>query len=198
VRLFIYIETSTEIFAKAKFELKCWEYTDPDFEGSSRNAVLGMSWNKKEDTFAVDSVRVENDYVITRRNILSVPQWIYMSRFIVPQAIITTVLGTEGRMDQEVPDDVRKCFLRWTQDLPLLEKARISRWLKGMSERVISCSLHTFCDASKMAFAAAGFPRYECSTCLKVQLDQAKTRVAPVKAVTISRLELLAATIGLN
>jgi len=82
------------------------------------------------------------------------------------------------------------------QDLPLLQEVKIPRWLKGMSERVISCSLHTFCDVSKMAYAAAVFACYECGTCVQVQLVQAKTRVAPVKAVTIPRLELLATTIG--
>jgi len=64
-----------------------------------------------------------------------------------------------------------------------------------MSERVVTFSLHTFYDASKMADAAV-FARYECSTCVQVQLIQAKTRVPPVKTITIPRLELLAATIG--
>ena len=47
-----------------------------------------------------------------------------------------------------------------------------------------------------MAYTAAVFARYECSTCVQVQLIQAKTRVGPVKAITIPRLELLTATIG--
>ena len=70
----LFIEKSTEVFAKAKFELRGWKFTDPDLEDSSRTAVLGMSWDKKEDTLAVDNVRVENDGVITRRTILSVTQ----------------------------------------------------------------------------------------------------------------------------
>ena len=66
----------------------------------------------------------------------------------------------------------------------------------GVSECVLSCSLHTFCDTSKMAYAVAVFIRFEYSSCVQVQLIQAKSRVAPVKAVTIPWLELLAATIG--
>ena len=114
----------------------------------------------------------------------------------MPQTIVTTVLGPERRMRSRSSDDVRKWFLRWLQDHPLLQEVKIPRWLKGMSERVVSCSLHTFCDASKTAYAAAVFARFEYSSCVQVQLIQAKSRVAPVKAITIPRLELLAATIG--
>ena len=47
-----------------------------------------------------------------------------------------------------------------------------------------------------MAYAAAVFIRFKYSSCVQVQLIQTKSRVAPVKAVTIPWLELLAATIG--
>jgi hypothetical protein len=88
------------------------------------------------------------------------------------------------------------CFLRWLQDLPLLQEVNIPRWLKGMSEHVVRCTSHRFCDTSKTAHAAAVFDRFKYSTCIQMQLIQAKSRVATVKAVTIPRLELLAATIG--
>jgi len=113
-----------------------------------------------------------------------------------PKLLLQQCWALKGEWDQEVPDDVRKCFLCWLQDLPLLQEVKIPRWLKGMSERVVGCSLHTFCDASKTAYAAAVFAHFKYSTCVQVQLIQAKSRVAPVKAVMIPRLEPLAATIG--
>ncbi|GFT41440.1 uncharacterized protein NPIL_70861, partial [Nephila pilipes] len=57
-------------------------------------------------------------------------------------------------------------------------------------------SIHTFCDASQFAYAAAVFVRIEYSGVVHVNLLAAKSRVAPVKTVTIPRLELLAATVG--
>lgn len=63
-------------------------------------------------------------------------------------------------------------------------------------------SLHIFCDASKVAYAAVIFIRVENIEGIKVYFVQAKTRVAPArKGITdartsIPRLELLAATIG--
>jgi len=72
--LHLFMEKATEVFAGAKFELRVWEYTDPDLEGPSCTAVLGMSCDKKEDTLAVDNLSVEKDGLITRRTILSVTQ----------------------------------------------------------------------------------------------------------------------------
>jgi hypothetical protein len=59
------MEKATDVFAGAKFELRGWEYIDPDLEGPSCTVVLGISWDKKEDTLAVDNVSVEKDGVIT-------------------------------------------------------------------------------------------------------------------------------------
>jgi hypothetical protein len=102
----------------------------------------------------------------------------------------------KGDWDQEVPEDVKNYFLFWLRELPLLEEVRIPRWLKGIEESVLNCSLHTFCDASKAAYAAAVFVRTEYSICVQVQLVQARSRVSPLKQLTIPRLKLLDATIG--
>jgi hypothetical protein len=102
----------------------------------------------------------------------------------------------KGDWDQEVPEDVKSDFLTWLQELPLLEEVKISCWLRGVEERVVNCSLHTFCDTSKAAYAAAVFVRLEYNTCVQVKLVQARSRVSPLKQLTIPRLELLAATVG--
>ncbi|XP_071056484.1 uncharacterized protein [Onthophagus taurus] len=57
-------------------------------------------------------------------------------------------------------------------------------------------SLHTFCDTSDSAYAAAVFLRVETYEGVKTILLQARSRVAPIKKTSIPRLELLATTIG--
>lgn len=91
---------------------------------------------------------------------------------------------------------MRKGFLLWLKDLPLLEEVKISHWLMGIADHRLSCSLRTFCDASKAAYAAAVSIRTDRNSCVQVQLIQAKSRVSPIKHVTIPKLELLAAMIG--
>ncbi|GBM86654.1 hypothetical protein AVEN_71851-1 [Araneus ventricosus] len=57
-------------------------------------------------------------------------------------------------------------------------------------------SLHVFCDASKTAYASCVFLRTEIDGTITCQLVQARARVAPIKAITIPRLEFLTCTIG--
>ncbi|GFS57548.1 putative pro-pol polyprotein [Trichonephila clavipes] len=58
-------------------------------------------------------------------------------------------------------------------------------------------SIHTFVDASKTAYAACIFLRSESNTgSVTVQLLQARSRITPMKTITIPRLELMATTIG--
>ncbi|GFT64854.1 uncharacterized protein NPIL_82721 [Nephila pilipes] len=58
-------------------------------------------------------------------------------------------------------------------------------------------SIHTFVDASKTAYAACIFLRSESSMgSVIVQLLQARSRIAPMKTLTIPCLELMVAVIG--
>ncbi|GFU16371.1 uncharacterized protein NPIL_603191 [Nephila pilipes] len=58
-------------------------------------------------------------------------------------------------------------------------------------------SIHTFVDASKTAYAACIFLRSVSSRgSVTVQLLQARSRIIPMKTITIPRLELMAAVIG--
>lgn len=56
--------------------------------------------------------------------------------------------------------------------------------------------LHCYTDASKKAYSAAVYVRYLSRSEFKTNLLFCKTRVAPKKIISISRLELLGALIG--
>ena len=60
-------------------------------------------------------------------------------------------------------------------------------------------TVHTFTDASEKAYAAAVYARYEFEDgSIGTRLITAKTRLAPLKALSIPRLELMGAVIGLR
>lgn len=57
-------------------------------------------------------------------------------------------------------------------------------------------SLHTFTDGSKLAFSCVAYLRVELPSAVSVQLIAAKSRITPVKQITIPRVELLGCLIG--
>ena len=67
--------------------------------------------------------------------------------------------------------------------------------LSYILEKIVSLELHGFCDSSNVAYAAAVYVRVVTSVGMVVNLLSAKSKVAPLKAVTIPRLELLACSL---
>ena len=74
---------------------------------------------------------------------------------------------------------------------------KIPRCLKDPVAKVVELSIHTFTDASESAYAAAVYAHhvYE-SGDVTVRMKASKSRLAPLKAVSIPILELLGALIG--
>ena len=74
-----------------------------------------------------------------------------------------------------------------------IESIKVSRCPFLTVKSPYSIQIHEFCDASENAFAAVTYLRIESATAIKVSYLMAKTRVAPVKPVSILRFELMAA-----
>ncbi|GFW28583.1 integrase catalytic domain-containing protein [Trichonephila clavipes] len=114
---------------------------------------------------------------------------------IQPKILLQATWKIKEAWDDEVNDEIRKKFLKWGKQLKYFKNIKIPRWLGVMEES--NLSIHTFVDASKTAYAACIFLRSESNTgSVTVQLLQARSRITPMKTITIPRLELMAATIG--
>ena len=96
--------------------------------------------------------------------------------------------------DDKVPNDVQQKWKAWTNSLSKITKYPISRRLTKKACLVVFRSLHSFADASSIAYGAAV---YLCNvhqdTTISVSLVTAKARVSPLKSITIPRAELVAA-----
>ena len=76
----------------------------------------------------------------------------------------------------------------------LLSEKHISRCYFDKNTRIIAMELHGFCDASERAYAAVVYLRMVDTTGnVQVTLITSKTKVAPIKRMTIPRLELCGA-----
>ena len=84
----------------------------------------------------------------------------------------------------------------WFDELKDLERIRIPRSLQNRGI-VKSICLHTFVDASENAYGAIVYVRIEYDDkSISVSLAASKTKVSPLKAVPIPRLELMGAHLG--
>lgn len=100
--------------------------------------------------------------------------------------------------DDVVPTPIALEWTNWIEELHLLQDFKISRCLKPMHfGTVASAQLHHFSDASEMGYGIATYLLLRntdgklCST-----LVMGKARVAPLKPITIPRLELTAAVVA--
>ncbi len=101
--------------------------------------------------------------------------------------------------DDELPLELRRNWERWFQELVELENINIDRCLVDKKTTITRQSAHTFVDASKSAYAAAVYLRTQYSNDdVTVNLIAANARGAPLKSLSIPKLELCATVLGLR
>ena len=86
----------------------------------------------------------------------------------------------------------------WRRTLPALANLKIRRYFKPESfGKSVDSSLHCFSDAAAEGYGVAAYLRQVNETGqVNVSLVIGKSRVSPLKAVTMPRLELTAATVS--
>lgn len=158
--------------------------------------TLGLFWNPKDDVFRYD-VKVGSER-ITKRQILSetarifdplgFAQPVVITAKIINQQVCRLSLG----WDESVTMELHTVWERFRTELVYLKQIALPRCVMVAESK--SVQIHGFCDASLKAYAAAVYVRVEDSGGnITVRLLASKTRVAPLKVVTLARLELCGA-----
>ena len=102
--------------------------------------------------------------------------------------------------DDKISDRHKTIWQKWLNDLPKIVDYQISRCITPKDfGKVMEAELHHFSDASTVPYAAVS---YTLARNVKDQVHCAlmisKTRLAPIRAITIPRLELAAATLAIQ
>lgn len=175
--------------------------------------VLGLHWKPKRDVFNFQQTAdmdllkksiVEN-YRPSKREILSFVMRIYdclglISHFIVRgRMILQSVWKEKFDWDTSISDDVFKAWLAWLRKFNEISQLEIPRHYGYHSKKVINTTLHVFTDASMDAYCGVCYFRFEFEnesvhTCLVLS----KCRVAPLKYLSVPKLELKGAVVGLQ
>ncbi|XP_031781161.1 uncharacterized protein LOC103316074 [Nasonia vitripennis] len=163
--------------------------------------TLGVHWNPAQDKFGFSvSDITELSKASTKRSILS-----NIARLFDPLGWLSPVTVTAKVLMQDLwiqkcdwdtplPEDFRERWYAYCKSLSELPSLSIDRWLGVTSTR--SYQLHGFSDASSRAYAAAVYLRVDKGDgTFSVSLLAAKTKVSPVKTVSIPNLELCGAAL---
>ncbi|XP_062710264.1 uncharacterized protein LOC134288685 [Aedes albopictus] len=162
--------------------------------------ALGIRWEPESDQLRFDSQVQPRDDPPTKRSILS-----DIARLFDPLGLIAPVVVTAKILMQElwslscdwdepVPHCVRLKWEQFRNELPKIATYRIDRYAFLPDARV---ELHTFADASTTAYGACTYVRCENALgIVKIQLLASKSKVAPLKRLTVARLELCACVLA--
>ena len=212
---------TTELLSRGGFRLVKWisnsrdvlegipreEQAHPelDFYGAHLPAegALGVVWDAERDSLGFRFRDTETP--ATKRGMLKKTASVFDPLGIAAPFLITAKILMQKLWmlqldwDEELEGEERLQWERWLHELPKLREVHIDRCIVPSSERAEEKQIHVFCDASNEAFGAVAYLRVtsadgtHCSSFL-----MSKTRVAPLKQLSIVRLELQAAVLAVR
>lgn len=163
--------------------------------------ILGLKWCPADDVFffSVFPPPIEAPDTLTKRKVLSAVAKIYdCNGYLSPVTVWMKIflqqlwLDSSASWDTPFSEELKIKWEAFTSEMPILRDLKIPRRI--VLKDVKKIDLIGFADASKAAYAAVVYLR-TCDAAGKVNtyLLRAKTKVAPLKILTINRLELCAA-----
>ena len=201
-----FMSNSRAVLESVPPEKRSKEARDLDL-GTDRLPVeraLGVQWCMESDVLEFRIVL--NDKPPTRRGILSVISSVYdplgfAAPFTLPaKKILQDLCREKVGWDDTIPAQYQVRWAKWLSELPLLEQFKVNRCVKPAEfGTVVSQQIHLFSDASSVGYGSVAYLR------LRDNRDRVhctflmgKARLAPMKSVTIPRLELTAATVSIR
>ncbi|XP_024874739.1 uncharacterized protein LOC112456441 [Temnothorax curvispinosus] len=205
------------LLKKAGFHLRKWasnqpvllEGIDPQdhglasaktLEADERLKVLGLKWDPNQDVFRFNVTLVDS-VPATKRSILSTIARIFdplgwMAPVVITAKILMQQLWLlRCEWDNVIPEDLLRKWRDFYFQLPLLKQISIPRWT-GYGSDTLSAEVHGFADASASAYGAVIYLRVtHIDGTVEITMLMSKSKVAPLKPMSIPRLELCAAVL---
>lgn len=162
--------------------------------------TLGLLWNAQTDTIEY-TIQTKFDKRTTKRNILSRISTIFDPLGLLGPVIITAKVIMQQLWelhtdwDDQVPQQLHTEWTTYSQSLAILNQLKIQRNINPNNE-FEQFDIHGFCDASLKSYGACLYAYYRTNEGnIATHLICAKSRVAPLKTITLPRLELCGALV---
>ncbi len=161
--------------------------------------ALGVRWDAQSDTLGLTYAHVERPSTqSTKRGILAKLAGLYdplgwSSPFTVRAKIILQRTWSRGLdWDEPLPADVASEWVKWESKVAALKAFPVPRYIYSLSSETLTRELVVFCDASEDACTAVAYMRAVLVNGEVIcHLVMAKTRLMPLKMISIPRGELM-------
>lgn len=167
-------------------------------DDEEKHKTLGLFWEPSWDTFHFSVNNMVNNKQISKRTNLSTISQLFNPLGLAGPVITKAKLLLQGlwklklEWDSMVPEEFRATWENFRDSLEQIEHVLIPR--KVICSETSEVQVHGFCDASQIAYGACIYIR---STNRggkhQVSLLCSKSRVAPLKVLSLPRLELCGA-----
>ena len=209
-----------ELFAKGGFVLRKWRSSQPaalfhlphdlidqqSCQGlpaeDNFTKVLDIEWSTDSDSFRLTAGNFPSVPTLTKRALSSKIAKVYdilglFSPSVIKVKLLLQRLWEAGiDWDDPVPQEIETSWKRWKDEICTLQRHLIPRCYFTKHSHTLSMQLHGFSDASEVAYAGVVYLRsVDTRGKVHVSLVVAKTKVAPIKRLTMPRLELCGALI---
>ncbi|XP_018405227.1 PREDICTED: uncharacterized protein LOC108781676 [Cyphomyrmex costatus] len=169
-----------------------------DIHGDIESCILGTKWDRHEDAFFF-CCKEASANKITKRHIVSDTAKLYDPLgllgpvIVIAKLIVQELWQSEVQWDESVPLNIHTRWVEFRAQLDSLNHLRIPRFV-NFSMDTQSTQIHGFCDASQNAYGACIYVRTRTAPHeYRSELLCSRSRVAPLKAMSLPRLELCAA-----
>ena len=205
-----YYQESRSIMSAANFNLRSWasnspllcEQTKKDQTADTNTVVniLGLRWDPFHDTLylAPKEIAPQSSRPVSKRDVLQLSSRIYdplghLSPVTVKAKLLIQELWQRKlEWDEPLPADLEAKWNDIARDIQEANKLVLPRcFFPQMQTEAQPIYLHVFADASPKAYGAVAFISNDHHS----SFVMSKSRVAPLKELTLPQLELMAASI---
>ncbi|UYV79296.1 hypothetical protein LAZ67_17001982 [Cordylochernes scorpioides] len=164
------VEKSTEIFAKAKMDLRMWQFgpihrvkevysrlpPSVDIERSEEASVLGMKWNLLEDTLNVTPKFGVIINSLSKRDLLSHTQQIFdpigfLAPVLLPAKLLIQQAWTvKTDWDELLPSTIQENFMKWYKTFDFSTPNEWPKWRKRFERYLVVSGMKKKEEADKI------------------------------------------------
>ena len=205
LRLHKFVSNSVEVLQNIPLEERAMNVKSLQLDHEfTVERTLGLEWCVQLDCFQFKIIL--KDRPPTRRGMLSTvyslydPLGLLSPVVLVGRQILQDICKGQYDWDSPLPENIVQRWEQWKGSLQDLETLKIDRCYKPKeSKDIVSAELHHFSDASTEGYGQCSYLRLvDIEGRVYCSLVMGKSRVTPLKQVTIPRLELTAAVLSVR